>query len=169
MKGSLKRKRNLPKKRQQLRGSKTSGRKANNKQNLQLIFKYSRLGGGEAHYQISYSSKTKQLVTQIIPKGHTDIDKRNVRKKRLTKSQEKKIKEEINENGFFEAAGGYPSDSGESFLMFSLTVQVDHKIHTVSWTEIPTTVPSGLFRIAEYIENVAEIKSEHLKKIKSGS
>lgn len=126
-------------------------------------FRYSRQGGGQGLYLVSYSSKTKELLFSHATKGQMKGPMHEEVKKRLSILEEKKLKRHIIENGFFEAASGYPSDAGHNYFKYTLTVIMDHKTHTVSWTDVPTIVPFGLFRITQKMENLVHIKPQSVR------
>jgi hypothetical protein len=122
-------------------------------QNLNLTLRCSRIGGDLGQYRITYFSKTKELLLRGIARKENK-EKEYIKKKRLSKSDDMKLKKEIIQSEFFESASAYPSDAGQSYSQYTLSVEMDHKTHTVSWTDIPPIVPSGLFKIVDKIEKL---------------
>lgn len=123
-------------------------------QNLNLILRCSRIGGDRDHYRITYFSKTKELFLRGISRKEKNNEKEYTKKKRLSKADDMKLKNEIIQSEFFESASAYPSDAGQSYSQYTLSVEMDHKTHTVSWTDIPPIVPLGLFKIVNKIERL---------------
>jgi hypothetical protein len=123
-------------------------------QKLNLTLRCSRIGGNLGQYRITYFSKTKELLLRGLSRKEKNNEKEYIKKKRLSKADDLKLKNEIIQSEFFESPSAYPSDAGQSYSQYTLSVEMDHKTHTVSWTDVPPIVPLGLFKIVDKIEKL---------------
>lgn len=107
-------------------------------------FKYIESGGLTARYLlISFDPNTSTLSSSTDATGAT------VGHKPLFDSDLSDLKEAIKRERFFTTETTYSPKENEPYIASNLTVTVNDQVHTTTWADTATEVPTGLKKIAD--------------------
>lgn len=116
---------------------------------LALSFKYIESGGLTARYLlISYNPHTKTLTYS------TDATGAMTSEQPINDSDLKDLRDAIIREGFFSAQTTYSPKENETYLASNLSITMDDKVHTTTWADTASGVPTGLKKIADEIKKL---------------
>ena len=112
-------------------------------------FKYIESGGLTARYLlISYNPHTNTLTYSTDPTGAMTSEQP------LNDSDLKDLKDAIIREGFFSTQTTYSPKENETYVASNLSITMDDKVHTTTWTDTAPEVPTGLKKIADEIKKL---------------
>ena len=141
-----------------------------------LRFTYSKLGISSPIYQrISYDSERNSLtitnISTAINKNtasgtfsSSQAQSQSQSSKKISNFDKDKLKQMIEQNGFFQADSIYPppsphpdvnKDQQNYDTLYVLSVDTDNKHHTVLWTDTSENIPTGIIPLIKTIEEMA--------------
>jgi hypothetical protein len=114
-----------------------------------LSFKYIESGGLTARYLlISYNPHTKTLTYS------TDATGAMTSEQPINDSDLKELRDAIIREGFFSAQTTYSPKENETYVASNLSITMDDKVHTTTWADTASGVPTGLKKIANEIKKL---------------
>jgi hypothetical protein len=114
-----------------------------------LSFKYIESGGLTARYLlISYNPHTKTLTYS------TDATGAMTSEQPISDSDLKELRDAIIREGFFSAQTTYSPKENETYVASNLSITMDDKVHTTTWADTASGVPTGLKKIANEIKKL---------------
>jgi hypothetical protein len=120
---------------------------------LALSFKYIESGGLTARYLlISYNPHTKTLTYS------TDATGAMTSEQPINDSDLKDLRDTIIREGFFTAETTYSPKENETYVASNLSITIDDKVHTTTWADTASGVPTGLKKIADEIKKLIAAK-----------
>lgn len=139
--------------------------------NAALRIVFTKLGVLSGTYQqILYDSTTRALSILNISASSTAQTEGGKRKlsssqglsqsqsdKKLTDSAQTKLRQSINNSGFFQADGIYPPnpDGAKDYTLVVLGINMDSKSHTVIWADTSSSTSTGLNSVVKILEDIA--------------
>jgi len=118
--------------------------------NLDFNFKYTESGGLTARYlTISYDSKTNVLASS------TDVSGSNISQRPISESDKSRLQNAITENDFFNTKTDYPPEKEDpSLIAYSLTVALNKKTHSTTWTNASKDISDSIRKIVDKIKEL---------------
>jgi hypothetical protein len=114
-----------------------------------LSFKYIESGGLTARYLlISFNPHTKTLTYS------TDATGAMTSEQPLNDSDLKDLRDAIVKEGFFSTQTTYSPKENETYVASNLSITMDDKVHTTTWADTASEVPTGLKKIADEIKKL---------------
>jgi ABC-type antimicrobial peptide transport system permease subunit len=133
-------------------------------------FSYSKIGVSNGDYlRILYDSEANLLKLTNIS---TTVDENKSNRlsfsqgqsqsqsnRQLTGSDQIKLQEIINENGFFQTNGTYPppnagANNDNYHTLYALSIGMDNRVHTSIWSDASQNVPKVVLLVVEEIERI---------------
>jgi len=112
-------------------------------------FKYIESGGLTARYLlISYNPHTNTLTYS------TDSTGAMTSEQPLNDSDLKDLKDAVIREGFFSTQTTYSPKENETYVASNLSITMDDKVHTTTWADTASEVPTGLKKIADEIKKL---------------
>lgn len=135
-----------------------------------LRFSYSKIGVSNGNYlRILYDSDTNMLKLNNISTTVNENDSNRLSisqgqsqsqsNKQLSDSEQIKLQEIINENGFFQTNGIYPppnagTNDDNYHTLYVLSIGMDNRVHTAIWSDASQNIPKVLLSVVEEIERI---------------
>src|ERR687892_1085962 len=112
-------------------------------------FKYIESGGLTARYLlISLDTNTNTLHYS------TDASGAITSEKPVSDSDLKDLKDAITREEFFQTQTTYSPKENETYVASNLSITMDDKVHTTTWADTASEVPTGLKKIADEIKKL---------------
>ena len=135
-----------------------------------LRFSYSKIGVSNGNYlRILYDSDTNMLKLNNISTTVNENDSNRLSisqgqsqsqsNKQLSDSDQIKLQEIINEDGFFQINGIYPppnagTNDDNYHTLYVLSIGMDNRVHTAIWSDASQNIPKVLLSVVEEIERI---------------